>query len=82
MTERDRLIEKMVKMAIAITGKNSDKWTWDAEMAIWDLCSDWNSEHYDGMYDEAEIFMSDYQTEDSEYVNGFMIEDDYFIREE
>lgn len=82
MNKRDKLINKMVKMAIAITGKNSDKWTRDAENAIWEMCSDWNSEHYDGMYDEAEIFMCDYQTDDSEFVNGFMIEDDYFIIEQ
>jgi len=78
---RNELINKMVEMAVKITGKNSDNWTRSAENEIWRLCSDWNSEHYDGMYDDAEIFMCEYQTEDSEYVNGFMIEDDCFIVE-
>lgn len=79
---RDETISKMFTMAWAITGKNSDKWTRDAEDEIWDMSLDWNREHYNGTGDEAEIFMCEYQTEDSEFVNGFMIEDDYFIVEE
>lgn len=74
---RNEMIDKLVRMAIAITGDNSGKGTWDDHMAIWTACNDWNDEHED-----EEIFMSEYQTEDSEVVNGIMIEDDYFIFEE
>ena len=28
---------------------------------------------------DEEIFMCEYQSDDSEYVNGFMIEDDYWV---
>lgn len=74
--KRDEVIAKMFEMAVQITGENSDNWTWEAQTAIWDMCSDWNAEH-----DESEILMCDYQTEDSEFVNGFMIEDYWFVVE-
>ena len=74
---RNEMIDKLVRMAIAITGDNSGKGTWDDHMAIWTACNDWNAEHGE----DEEIFMSEYQTEDSEVVNGIMIEDDYFIFE-
>ena len=73
---RNKTIDKMIKMAIAITGKNSDNWTRTAENAIWEMCCDWNSEH-----EEEEIFMCEIDTEEDGYVNGFAIEDDYFIVE-
>jgi hypothetical protein len=73
---REQTITKMLKMAVAITGKCSDDWTLDKETEIWNTCLDWNAEHED-----EEIFMCEYQTDDSEFVNGFMIEDDYFIVE-
>ena len=73
---RNEMINKLRKMAIAITGDNSGKGTYDDHMAIWTMCNDWNREH-----EEEEIFMCEYQTEDSEYANGIMIEDDYFIFE-
>lgn len=73
---RNEMIDKLVRMAIAITGDNTSAGSWDATMEMWDLCSDWNREH-----EEEEIFMCEYQTEDSEYANGIMIEDDYFIFE-
>lgn len=75
--KRNELIRKMVKLAVQITGKNSGKWTWEKANKIWDMCSDWNREHED-----CEIFMCDYCSEDSEVVDGFMIEDDFFIYEE
>ena len=75
--KRDDLISLMMDKAKALT----KKWTRAGEDEIWEMCSNWNSEHYGGCYDEAEIFMCEYQSEDSEYVNGFMIEDDYWTFE-
>lgn len=51
----------------------------DKMMEIWDMASDWNDEHED---EKEQIFMSDYQSEDSEFVNGFMIEDDFWLFED
>lgn len=76
MSKRDEVINLMMDKANDLV-KNG--WTRDGEMEIWNICSDWNSEHYEGSYDEAEIFMCDYQSEDSDTVNGFMIEDDYWV---
>ena len=67
---REQLISKMMNMA----NKLINKWTREEEDAIWTLCLDWNSEHPD-----EEVFMCEYQSDDSEYVNGFMIEDDYWV---
>ena len=53
-----------------------DGWTRDGENEIWNMALDWNREHEDD-----EIFMCEYQSEDSEFVNGFMIEDDYWTFE-
>lgn len=77
MTRRET-IEKMIQMAKEITGENSENWTRDKENAIWDICYDWNREHYDGHYDEAEIFMCEMWKADGYEHDGFFIEDDYF----
>ena len=69
---REKLISKMRDMA----NKLINKWTREEEDAIWTLCLDWNREHPD-----EEIFMCEYQSDDSEYVNGFMIEDDCWVFE-
>ncbi len=76
---REQVIAKMVEMAKAITGKNTDNWTRKAEKQIWRMCDDWNSEHYGGCYDEAEIFMSEINGESG--IDGFCIEDEYFLYE-
>ena len=69
---REKLISKLMDMA----NKLLNNWTGEEEDAIWKLCIGWNIEHPD-----EEIFMCEYQSDDSEYVNGFMIEDDYWVFE-
>lgn len=65
---RQKKIDKLLTMANDLA-KN---YTWDGEMKIWDECSDWNRKHED-----EEIAMCEVAIE-SEYVNGFMIEDYVF----
>ena len=69
---KQKVLEQMIKKANALL-KN---WTRDGENEIWNMALDWNREHEDD-----EIFMCEYQSEDSATVNGFMIEDDYWIFE-
>lgn len=64
--KRDRMIEKMCKMANELM----KDYSWEKECKIWDLCYDWNSNHCD-----CEIFMSEV-SDDNDEVNGFAIEDD------
>lgn len=66
---RDQVISKMYEMANKIGIRE------EAD-AIWALCSDWNREHPD-----EEIFMCEYQSDGSECVDGFMIEDDWWVFE-
>ena len=68
--------ETIKSMIVKANKLLKDGWTRDGENEIWNIASDWNSEH-----SEDEIFMSDYQSEDSATVNGFMIEDDYWVFE-
>ena len=70
---RDTAISKMIRQANLLK-KNG--WTRDGENAIWDIASEYNRTHDD------EIFMCEYQSDNSEYVNGFMIEDDYWTFEQ
>ena len=74
MSKRDQTIMKMMKMANELLGN----YTYDKCRAIWDMCSDWNSKHEGS----EEIFMCEYQSDDSEFVNGFMIEDDIWVFED
>lgn len=74
---RNEVVKKMISKAIAITGKNSKNWTRDAENEIWEICSDWNGSNW-----EDAIFMCEHGNEETGYVDGFYIEDDYFIVEE
>lgn len=53
-------------------------WSSDVVSELWETASEWNSNHDEEEY----IFMSDYQSDDSEVVNGFMIEDDFWVFEE
>ena len=66
---REQLISMMFDMANKVR-------TQDEADAIWRLCLDWNREHPD-----EEIFMCDYQSDGSECVDGFMIEDDVWVFE-
>lgn len=66
---REQTISGMIAKANEL---KRNGWTRDGENAIWDMASDYNRTHDD------EIFMCEYQSDDSEYVNGFMIEDDYW----
>lgn len=67
---KEAIIKKMMQKANKML---RDGWSRDSENAIWELAFDYNRTHDD------EIFMCEYQSDDSEYVNGFMIEDDYWI---
>lgn len=69
---KTQVIDQMVKKANALL----KGWTRDGENEIWNMALDWNREHEDD-----EIFMCEYQSEDSATVNGFMIEDDYWCFE-
>ena len=53
------------------------KYSYDLYSEIWEMASDWNRNHED-----EEIFMCDYQSDNSEFVNGFMVEDYVFIIED
>lgn len=66
---REQTIREMITKANEL---KRNGWTRDGENAIWDMALDYNRSHDD------EIFMCEYQSEDSDYVNGFMIEDDYW----
>ena len=70
--EREKVIMEMIRRANSLL----KSWNRDLFDSIWTMCLDWNREHEDD-----EIFMCEYQSDDSEYVNGFMIEDDYWVFE-
>lgn len=67
---RSKVLDTMYKKAYAMMGGNYSK---QCENAIWRMASDWNSEHPD-----EEIFMCEYSNT-SNRVDGFCIEDDYFL---
>lgn len=73
MTKK-QMIEKLVSMAVAISGKNRGNATFDKVQEIWTLCCDWNMEHEDD-----EIFMCEHESEETGFVDGFYIEDDAYI---
>ena len=73
MNERDKYINEMMKKANALL-KN---YTWELNNEVWNMAYDWNASHNE----EEEIFMSD-MCDDEGNVNGFMIEDDYWIFED
>jgi hypothetical protein len=73
---RNEVIAEMRKKALAITGSNSENWTRDAENEIWTMAIDFNSSHDDS----EEIFMCEH-CDDNETVDGFYIEDDYYLVE-
>lgn len=68
--------EETIRTMIDKANKLTKHYSYDLWSEIWGICSDWNSEHYN---DGEEIFMCEYQSDDSEYVNGFMIEDDWWV---
>lgn len=74
MTKREKMIAKMCKKANALH-KN---YTWEGWKKIWDMCSDWNSTHPES----EEIFMCEHWNEETDLVDGFYIEDDYWIFED
>lgn len=53
-------------------------WTRDGEHEIWNICSDWNSEHDE----DEEIFMCEHENEETRLVDGFYIEDDSWMFED
>ena len=70
-SKRDKYIQKMMKKANELC----KRYTWEAWEEIWDMCSDWNSTHEQ----REEIFMCEHVNEETELVDGFYIEDDYWI---
>lgn len=72
---REETIKKMMKLANEIMGKNGKNWTRQKEDEIWNLSLDYNRDHEDD-----EIFMCEYG--DGDDVEGFMIEDDYWLYED
>ena len=66
--ERQRYINKMVELANDIVRD----YTWEKWERLWSMSSDWNSTH------EDEIAMYEHENEDG-VVDGFYIEDDYWI---
>lgn len=66
---REETIYLMMKKANELY---ENGWTWDDEMEIWRICSDWNSEHDE----DEEIFMCEHENEETGLVDGFYIEDD------
>ena len=71
--KKDKMVEKMYKLANEITGKNTKNYTWEKGSKLWDMASEWNSTHED-----SEIFMCEVHKEDGYEYDGFMIEDDIF----
>lgn len=67
---RNTVIKTMVKKALKMYGGNYSK---QCENDIWRICSDWNSVHPD-----EEILMCEFSN-DAGRVDGFCIEDDYFL---
>lgn len=74
MTKREKMIRKMSEKANALM-KNYTYKGWEE---IWDMCSDWNSTHPVN----EEIFMAEHWNEETDLVDGFYIEDDYWIFED
>lgn len=74
MTKREKMIRKMFKMANAL----KRNYTLEGWENIWDMCSDWNSSHPEN----EEIFMCEHCNEETGLVDGFYIEDDYWIFED
>ncbi len=70
---KEQMISKMVDKANKLAQSND--WDFLKVAEIWDMCSDWNREHDD--YNE-QIFMCDHDNDDN-IVDGFYIEDDYWI---
>ena len=67
---REQAIDKMIKKAIAITGKNTRNYTYGKEREIWDIA------------EKNEIFMCVMGKDDDHPYGGFYIEDDMFVYNE
>lgn len=63
---REKLIEKMIQKAKAISGANAKNYSKDKENELWRMASD------------NDIFMCEH-FDDNNNLDGFYIEDDYFI---
>ena len=68
---RDEVIAMMIRLANEAINRDNGL----IENVIWAISSEWNSTHSE----REEIAMYEFQSEDSECVNGFMIEDDFWI---
>lgn len=70
---RSEVVKLMIEKANSLYNNG---WSRDGEDEIWTICSDWNSNN-----PESEIFMSEHVSETTGYVDGFYIEDDYWVFE-
>jgi hypothetical protein len=70
---RAEMIRKMMDKADELR-KNYTYQGWEE---IWEMCYEWNSTHSE----EEEIFMAEHENEETGYVDGFYIEDDYWTFE-
>ena len=70
---KQKMFEQLVNMANNLV----KDYSYDKMSKLWDACNEWNDKHPD-----EEIFMCDGCFNDSETVNGFYIEDYYWIIED
>lgn len=67
--KRNETINLMVRLANIL----QKAYSYELCHKIWSICSDWNSEHPD-----EEILMCEHANDDN-IVDGFYIEDDYWV---
>lgn len=68
---REQTIETMMNKANELLRNG---WNREGENKIWSMCSDWNRDNPNN-----EIFMCEHENDDTHMVDGFYIEDDYWV---
>lgn len=68
---------EMIKEMMTKANELKKNYTWKGWEEIWDMCYDWNGTHSE----REEIFMAEHENEETGMVDGFYIEDDYWIFE-
>ena len=69
-----KTIETMVSMANELVRNKYSDNAYDLNNKIWEMALDFNHEH-----DDEEIFMCEHVNDETGLVDGFYIEDDYWI---
>jgi hypothetical protein len=67
---RAEMIKKMMDKANEL----KKDYTWKGYAEIWEMCDEWNRTHED-----EEILMYEHEDEETEMVDGFYIEYDYWV---